>query len=180
MMAITQNELRFDIDVSIRYHNRRRAFFNNWHKVTTFIGILGGSVGAVAFATAVGKWWNYGLELGLGFALLVAIVNALDLTIGFSERARMHDALYKKFVVHDAKIEAAGETSEEQIRQLQSERLLIEHDEPPIFNVLYAQCQNEAVRVWRSPTPKLIISFRQRVLAQWVRMRPEDIQRESA
>ena len=180
MMAITQDELRFDVDVSIRYHNRRRAFFDNLHKVTTFIGILGGSAGAVSFVAAIGQWWNYGLELGLGFALVVAFVNALDLTVGFSERARTHDALYKKFVSHDAKIETAGEISEEQTRQLQSQRLLIEHDEPPIYNALYAQCQNEAARVWRSPTPRLIISFRQRVLAQWVRMRPEDLQREGA
>lgn len=163
-------ELRFDIDVVVRYHDRRRAFFDTFRRLIAGLTVFGGSAAAVAF-------WGY-LEssvpldprIGLVGALLVAALNAYDLVTGISAKARQHDSLYRRYVELDEQIVRADE-NKGQLRQWEAELLRIERDEPPMFRAVYTMCQNEAVKVWRlENSSKHKVNWVQSLFAHFLRM----------
>ncbi len=78
--------LDFGVHKSIRYHVKRRAFFDVMHRVAMLIAVIGGSA---AFFALIGEK----TEVGQIAALTVAIATALDLIFAFPENAREHDKL---------------------------------------------------------------------------------------
>lgn len=127
-------DLRFSIDKSLRYHQRRRGFFDSAHKWTMFGVILCGSAtvasAAPTFAGAVG--------LLLGTA---------DLVFGYSQKARDHEQLYRRFVELGIKARQSAAT-DDGVQALTIERERIEADEPPVFWLLEADCDNETTIAW--------------------------------
>lgn len=132
-----QYGLLFDIRRSVRYHDRRRAFYEQLHHVTSLMTIL--MAGSVLFDLAKdGKTagWMIGLS---GVAALLA---AADMVLGYSRRATLHTDLRKRFA--DLEIEMLkGDAAPETWQTYRLERLLIEKDEPAIYKVLDALCRNE-------------------------------------
>ena len=78
-------KLTFRVDKSMRYHQRRRAFFDRCHRWVMFAVILSGSA---AFADLVDPAYA---------AVAGALLAALDLTLGFGMKARDHQLLYQRF-----------------------------------------------------------------------------------
>lgn len=124
-------ELQFGLEGSARYHARRRAFFDLWHKIIMFLVILSGSA---AFSGVFGapQW----------IGLFVAGLGALDLVIGFSHKSRDHAVLHRRFVELISELQVSDESA---LPRLTQKRLSIEQDEPPIYKALSLACHNEIV-----------------------------------
>ena len=99
------DRLKFSIDRSIRYHARRRSFFDLFHKISMFLIIVFGST---AFAA-------YFKEAAGFLGLVAALIAALDLVVGFSMKARDHALLYMRFMDIFAEMEAISSPSEDQL-----------------------------------------------------------------
>lgn len=132
-----QYGLLFDVRRSIRYHDRRRAFYEMCHHVTSLLTIL--MAGSVLFDLAKSgqtAWW---LQV---ISILAALFATLDMVIGYSKRVSLHSSLRERFA--NLEIEMINGTMEDLVWcQYQRERLLIEKDEPAIYKVLDLLCRNE-------------------------------------
>jgi len=138
MTKSSLHELRFGIGKSLRYHAKRRAFFEVLHRSTMAIVAVGGSA---AFASALGN--NPALAVWPAFVLTV--LATLDAAIGYSQKAREHDELFKRFSDLSALLEREPKPKLEFIRELKVQRLLIEKDEPSEISTLNIICHNEQV-----------------------------------
>lgn len=158
--------LLFDVRRSIRYHDRRRAFYERLHSVTSVLTVL--MAGSVFFD--IGKngetaWWLLALSV---FAALMA---TLDMVIGYSKRSGLHSSLRERF----ANLEIAmvmGDTADETWIEHSKSRLLIEKDEPPIYKVLDNLCRNDLVtaegfRPKNNPDQFIVISWWKALTAQF-------------
>lgn len=126
---------------SIRYHQRRRAWFEGVHTVAVTAQVIAGSS---AVAAVVGD----AAALGAGLAAAAAVLAALDLTFGLSRRATVHASLAQQFAQlerdmvpheHDESPAAATATG------FRQRRLEIEESEPPKLRVIDLLCHNELV-----------------------------------
>ncbi|MEM9360447.1 MAG: hypothetical protein AAGB04_30080 [Pseudomonadota bacterium] len=134
------SNLRFDVDRSRRYHQRRRAHYDRVHQFIIFLVIISGSA---AFADALGnaQW----------FGLATAVLGALDLVGGFSHKSRDHEVLHRRFVDLAAQIELGSSPTEKDLQVWKSKVLAIEADEPPIFWAVDQDCYNEIAVSWERP-----------------------------
>ena len=81
--------LKFGANKSLRYHSARRSFLDTMHRTVMAVAAIGGSA---AFVALIGDK----ILLAKTAAATIAVVAALDVVIGFSERARHHDDLYRR------------------------------------------------------------------------------------
>jgi hypothetical protein len=136
-----QNELLFGVRRSIRYHQRRRQYFDRLRKLIHILTVFSG-VGTVT--TLVGK---SGEITTLIFASVVSLLSIIDLVIGTAEAARLHADLARRFVELERKMALVGDSpTEQQVREFTAERLTIEIEEPPILKVLDCMCHNELLK----------------------------------
>lgn len=126
---------------SIRYHQRRRAFFEAAHTIAVSLQVIAGSS---AVAAVVGQSWGW----GAGLAATAAVLAALDLAFGVSRRATMHASLAQQFAQleremvpreHDKGVSAEAATA------FRQRRLEIEESEPPKLRAIDLLCHNELV-----------------------------------
>lgn len=136
MTKSSLHELRFGIGKSLRYHAKRRSFFELLHRATMAIVAVGGSA---AFASILGDI----SELATGAAFVLTVLATLDAAIGYSQKARQHDELFKRFSDLSIKLESEGRPKAQFIRELKAQRLLIEKDEPTELAALNIICYNE-------------------------------------
>jgi len=147
--------LDFEVHKSIRYHGKRRGFFdssNNLIRAVSAIfaaGAIVSIVGGSHVATIV-------------VAALLAVLSSIDLVIDFSRRARVYDDLYRDFCELAANIEETAVRDEAQLRTFAARKLRIEAREPTVKDVLAVICANEElegrgydhkyrVRWWQRP-----------------------------
>lgn len=130
--------LIFGVRRSIRYHDRRRAWFEAWHNLTLTLSFFGSSAAAAAL---FGQW---SAEF-FWFPVAVALLLAADLVIGFSRKATLHHLLGRSFADLERSIPLRSLTREE-YRWFMSQRLKIEEDEPPVKRLLDALCHYALLR----------------------------------
>lgn len=128
----------FGVNVSIRYHQKRRAFFELLHRITIGAAMITSSAAFAALSLgdevpAAARW----------VALAVAALTALDWVIGYSEMAKLHDRLYRRFSALAAEIASVYFPVRAQVSKWRREELLIESDEPAQLRVLTRVCHNE-------------------------------------
>jgi hypothetical protein len=150
--------------ISSRYHARREAFFERWSRVTAATGVIFGST---AVASAFGDLKSLAPFIAFGGAL-VAAASAVDLVVGTATMARRHDDLRKRFLQLEAKIRATREPSENDIVAWESERLIIEMDEPPRYVGLCLLCENELGRANKDIGERTTVRWWVRWTAQWL------------
>lgn len=131
----TPHDLLFGVRRSIRYHNRRRRFFDGFDKFVKILSVIGGS-GAVAAIVGQVPW------LAITLATIIAVLSAINLVVGPAQAARLSADLAKRFSTLEYDI-TRDQKSEDSLNQFQAERLLIEADEPPAMRVLDTICHNE-------------------------------------
>jgi hypothetical protein len=154
-----QYGLLFDVWRSIRYHDRRRAFFEFVHRVTSALTIL--LAGGVIFELAGGNdtaWWLKAI------GVLAAVLAAFDMVTGYSTRANLHAGLRVRFADLEIAMLSGGidhETWEGYRRQ----RLQIERDEPPVYRALDLLCRNEVCRA-EGIAPDVTLNRWQRLTSQ--------------
>ena len=136
----TQYGLLFDVRRSARYHERRRAFFESLHRLTSFFTILlaGGVLFELAGTGSPARWLQC-------IGLFAAALAATDLIVGFAARATQHAGLRARFVDLEMAM-ARGGTDETAWQAHRLARLAIERDEPPIYRALDLLCRNEMLQ----------------------------------
>jgi len=128
----------FGVHKSIRYHAKRRAFFDTMHRIMMLIAIIGGSA---AFFSLVGEH----TAVGRYAALAVAVATALDLVFALSEKAREHDKLSERFCELAMTLASVDKEhlDRRQVAELKTRRLNLEKNEPTALEALNVICHNE-------------------------------------
>lgn len=134
--------LKFGANVSLRYHAARRAFFDGLHRFVMAAAAIGGSA---AFVAVVGG--QTGVAKLATFVLATAA--ALDVAFGFSEKARHHDYLYRRWADLVVEMIRHGPPIPEVLRGWLAERTLIEKEEPTPLDALNVVCHNIEAEVQR-------------------------------
>lgn len=131
-----KHELLFGVRRSIRYHNRRREFFETFNTSITALSLIASS------ATVYGVLQSQNLAMIAGAT--VTILTAINLVIGSAKRAGLHHDLSRRFLTLEKKM--LIEPDAELLKSWFAERLDIEADEPPVLRVLDLICHNELAR----------------------------------
>ena len=165
--------LLFGIRRSVRYHVKRQQFFDRLHSLTSALSIILGSTAVVAL---IKDNWDY---VGIPAAALVTVLSSIDLVVGYSKKARLHERLSGKFIDLEKKIISVNEAefSDADLAHCTQDRLNIEAEEPPAKNVLDSICHNEMLRAQgiRDASEYVRITTLQRLLAQFCDYRQNEI-----
>ena len=138
--GLQQHNLLFGVRRSVRYHARRRRFFDRLGKFITFFTVVTG-VGTVTTLLAESKIAT------LVCGLLVAVFSTIDLVVGCAESARRHSDLAWDFTQLESQMVKAGDDlTDAEIADFICRRLEIESEEPTILRVLDLLCHNELCR----------------------------------
>lgn len=151
------HDLLFGVRRSVRYHVRRRAWFDGWHTLTAALALVFSS------ATVMALFKN-AESAALAAGALVTLLTALDLVIGFAAKARLHHDLARGFIELERDMVLAGATAS--VADFTARRLQLESGEPPVLRVLDVMCHNELVRAMGCPaSEQKPIGFWQRLFA---------------
>lgn len=151
---MSRHDLLFGVRRSVRYHDRRVAFYERIHNVILLAALVLGSASIAAFAADFAQGWDQWLKLAP--AALVSVLASIDLVVGTSAKARLHDRLKRDFINLETEMESHWGDSEEQVAQWTSRRLRIEADEPPVLRMLDTLCHNELVHAMGYPEDRQI------------------------
>lgn len=132
--------LLFGVRRSVRYHNRRRRFFEGRNRFTNALSVILGST--VVATTLANLTENCLLIIISSFVAVAAIVDLIGATIVM---ARLHADLARKFIELEQQLVLMKEPTEDELREARAVRLRIEADEPPVYRVLDILCHNEMV-----------------------------------
>lgn len=133
------DDLLFSVRRSIRYHNRRRQFFDRLGRFTDIISAISGSGTIVAFLSVNFK------DCTVYLAGATAIFSSLNLVWDTKGNSRLHHDLARQFLGLEKRLVAPNITIDD-IRKTESDRLEIEAGEPPVLRVLDIICHNELSR----------------------------------
>lgn len=133
------NKLLFAVRRSIRYHARRRMFFERWHLVTSAVAVVFGSGTMMAVLTGMDK------IVTASAALVVTVFAAIDLVVGYARRARLHEDLGSRFIELEKRL-ISEKLNADMLSAAETDRLDIENSEPPIKRVLDSICHNDMLR----------------------------------
>jgi hypothetical protein len=168
-LPVRCHDLLFGVRRSIRYHIRRRRFFERWNLVTNALAVIFGS----ATIGGVVKGWD---ALAIAAGATVTFFSAVNLVVGTVRMARLHEDLAKRFVDLEKDLVVAGEYDEQAYRSFCAKRLEAERDEPPVLRVLDSICHNELLRAMGYDRNQFVkIAWYQRLLAQFVDIREHAI-----
>lgn len=165
--------LLFGIRRSVRYHNRRRQFFDRVGKLTDALTAIAGSGTIIAAVSQ--SFSNFSVYLA-GTTAFFSVVNLIFDTKGNS---RLHHDLARQFINIEKNLVAPDLTAA-QIQKAESDRLEIEAGEPPILRVLDLICHNELLRaIGREKDGSVDIRFWQSMFAQLFDVFPGSIKKVS-
>lgn len=154
-------DLLWGVRRSVRYHIRRRRFFENVHKWVMVLTSLGGSAAIISLLAEVGDIWT------ITFAAGVTFFSIIDLVFSTDRQARTHDELARQFIELEKDIIETKKPTEDDLTNLTSCRLSIEMKEPTPLRVLDSICHNELLRAMGyDKSHQLKIKFYQRWFAQ--------------
>lgn len=137
-MADPVQHVLYDVERSARYHARRQAFLDGCHKWIMFAIIVAGTFTFASFGEEAG-----GAEAAV--ALVAPVLGALDLVFGLSHKARDHGWLYRSFMDLVADLQDPERLTETEAHDLRVRFVRLCGEEPPIFHVVNAACQNEVI-----------------------------------
>jgi hypothetical protein len=174
-------DLRFGVEVSALYHDRRRGTL--WTIVRTIrtITLVGAVIALVtAFNPLNFKSW-LASTIVAAVSILIAVVSLVDLVENYSGRAERHETLYRRFKELQAEIEkysAELDSAEldKHIADLNSKAQLIRVDEPPTLWAIYAQAWNQAIEHHSAERKGYYrkITWWQRLLGSLIKFNPQD------
>ncbi|KQR90214.1 hypothetical protein ASG35_03110 [Burkholderia sp. Leaf177] len=156
----------FGIRRSIRYHQRRRAFYDRLDQISNALSLILGS------AAIYGVLDKDAHAVAIAASMLVTVISAVNLILASSQRARGHFDLARRF--SDLERQMLGAPVESTLLAAHAERLVIESDEPPKLSVLDCICHNELMRAEGYKTEDLAkITWWQRLFAPFVDIRED-------
>lgn len=145
-MVITDNDpinnehhdLLFSVRRSVRYHNRRRRFYD-------MLGSTCDALTAIMGSSSVASFFGNFTTFATLSAIFTAIFSASNIIFSFRIRAREHHDFSRKFFTLEKELMCTKLTSQ-LLTEVTSKRLDIEAEEPPILRLLDLDCHNELVR----------------------------------
>jgi hypothetical protein len=166
-----QHDLLFGVRRSVRYHTRRRRFFDRLRKSITFLTVIAGMSTLAMLLSELNPAW------ALLTAALVTFFGIIDLILNTAEGARLHADLSRRFIELEMDIVLAGENlADQQLREFASRRLRIELEEPPMMRVLDCVCHNEIVQAMgHGKEYEVKLTKAQRFFASFIDICPEEI-----
>jgi hypothetical protein len=128
-------KLTLTVRMSARYHSLCERWFLKLNKLVAFCNVFLGS-------SVVGASLSREPELAAGMGLFIALLSALDVTLGTAQKATQHHDLYRRYVQLDGAIAKESLQQEEILARTRE----IEADEPPIIETfrVFAYRQNLA------------------------------------
>ena len=136
------HNLLFNVDCSVRYHSRRRQFFENLQQSTLFLAFLLTS-GAMTALFAKIDW----PVLTYGAPIVTTVILGVALVVRAGAKANDHNDLKRRFINLQRQMESERNSfTPESVDAWAAERLAIEADEPPINRVIHALVYNELVK----------------------------------
>ena len=172
-MNETLHDLIFGVRRSVRYHVRRRMFFDRLNLSASALSVVFGSAAMAAMLGDVSRAW------GLAAAAMVTIISTVNLVVGSSRMARLHSDLARKFIELDKQITVMGSEAASALQSFQAARLDIESEEPPILRVLDTLCHNELMRALGYPSSQMIrVAFIPRLFAQILDVADDNLARD--
>jgi hypothetical protein len=165
------HDLLFGVRRSVRYHNRRRRFFDNVNRWKTALTLLAGSAAMVAI---LGKDPQ---TLPLIASAFVTVVSTLDLVLATIMKARLHADLARRFLDLERAMILVKNPTADDGREYTTQRLIIEAEEPPILRVLDVLCHNELMLAMGYTQSDLcFVPWYKRLLAPCLSMSAEGLQ----
>jgi len=149
----------FSVRRSVRYHQRRRAFFDRLDQFSNMLSVIFGS------AAIYGILEKDYQAVALTASALVTVLASINLVVGSARRAREHSDFSRRYVELEKRM--IGQPDEKVLHQITTERLSIEAEEPPVLHVLNTICHNEMMRAMGYKKEELAkIGCCQRLFAQ--------------
>lgn len=171
-----RHSLLFGVRRSVRYHSRRRQFFDRYRLFTNAVSVIFGSAAIAAVLSPLGK------EYTVGAAAVVTVFSLIDLVVGSARMARLHEDLGRQFIELEKETIsiAEGQFTEENALRLTAARLSIEADEPPVKRVLDSLCHNELLRAMGYGREEFVkVRWYQRLFAQLLDIQEHHIAKHS-
>jgi hypothetical protein len=134
-IAPSADEIDFSVHVSMRYHARRRVWLDRCHRAMMLVITVCASSGVAAVFGGL-------LTEAAYLATAVAAAGALELAFSFPERARVEDALYRRFTALAVEIASATSSDAERVHWWDAQRLLIRADADDRLEALRRICHN--------------------------------------
>ncbi len=165
-----RHKLLFSVRRSIRYHARRRMFFDSLYKWSQALSLISGSA---TVAIVLSKEFG---TAAAWFAAAVAVFSSINLVFGFAGSARLHNDLVQKFSDLEKRMILDKNPSMDSLNAFTIERLDIEACEPPPLKVLDVICHNELCRAMGAGEETMAkIGFWQRLFSQFFDFREHTI-----
>lgn len=134
------DELRFNVARSVRYHDKRRAFYESMGKGLQLVSLLGSSAAVIALLKDLNTD-----SAALVFSAVAASTGLLNLVIGTSGKLEVYTKLKNRFLDLQARVEAVQEPTEAVLSKLIEDRYQIEKEEPGISVWINKICYNETI-----------------------------------
>lgn len=154
-------ELLFAVRRSVRYHDRRRRFYEIWNTITVASAVIGGSS---AFATVMAG----SPVLAMVSSAAVAALAAFDLAVGTARHADRHGDLARQFIFLEQDFAHGRNLEDDEYEALTRKRLAIEASEPPVLRLLDAMCHFEVLRSLGDATRHPRVPWLRRAASQWL------------
>ena len=163
--------LLFGVRRSVRYHLRRRRFYERFRDAALLVAAASGSAAVAAFGSELTARLADSVEVAVPAA--VAVMALAYLVVRSLRKARLHTDLGRRFIALERRLVAAGSSpSEAALVEATQERLTIESDEPPVLRVLDTLCHNELLRAMGYPRSEFVpVTAPQRLVANWADFR---------
>ncbi len=167
------HNLLFGVRRSIRYHQRRRAFFDRLDQLSNMLSVILGS-------TAIyGVLGDDAKDVALIASALVTVMASINLVIGSTKRAREHADFARRFI--DLEKQMIGDASNEGLYAATEARLTIEAEEPPVLRVLDVICHNDQMRAMGYKKEELVeVGMVQSLFAHFFDWFPSSIQNKTS
>lgn len=151
--------LFYQVEKSMRYHQRRRGFYDLVHRWMMFLIILFGG-GAIVSKPEI-------------FGAAASAIAAVNLVWNTSHKARDHEMLFRRFSDLAMEIQT-NMAAVDRYPEWEAARKRIESDEHPVYYALEADCDNQLRRAWGKGRDKTLVKIGrwERLTMDWIRHKP--------
>lgn len=169
-------ELKFSVEVSTLYHNRRRGTLSTVVRLIRMITLASAVIALITAFNPLSFSSSAATNIVAVFSILIAAVSLLDLVENYSGRAERHEELYRQFKELQAQIERYSSEPEKHISELKAQAQAIRVDEPPTLWAIYARCWNQAIEHHAAERPGYYrkISWWRGLLGNLIQFDPQD------
>jgi len=131
-----RDALLWSVQLSVRYHNHRRGFYDFVYNSGSFITVFFSSATIYFVLNSLPSF------IIVITSSVVSFFSAVSLVLTITKKARDHFDFARQFITLERKI-IKLENDDEGLKECRDMRLAIETDEPPVLRVLWLYCYNE-------------------------------------